>query len=132
MTPEQVAMVQGTTDRLRPRMDGVADDFYVRLFTSRPDLRPLFPDDIAAQRRKFADELTTIMAAIPDFGRFRKRAMDLGTRHRAYGVRPSHYRALRESLLAALAAADPDWDEATRSAWRSAYDLVAELMQAGD
>lgn len=130
MTPEQVTMVQRTTDRLRPRMDGVADDFYARLFASRPDLRPLFPDDLTAQRQKFSDELTAIVAAIPDFARFRKRARDLGARHRGYGVRPSHYAIVRTALIAALAAADPEWDDATRAAWRSAYDLVAELMQS--
>lgn len=130
MTPEQVAMVQRTTERLRPRLDDVADDFYRRLFGARPEVRPMFPDDLTAQRRKFTDELTAIVAAIPDFGRFRTRAAELGSRHLGYGVRPSHYAPVRESLIAALAAADPDWDEPTQAAWRSAYDLVAELMQS--
>ena len=130
MTPEEVAGVQATMDRLAPRLDAVADDFYRRLFEVRPDLRSRFPDDIALQRQKFADELVVIVLAIPDFGRFRARAEELGARHRTYGVRPSHYAPVRESLVGALASADPGWDEATDRAWRSAYDLVAEVMQA--
>lgn len=132
MTPEQVATVQSTVERLRPRLELVADDFYARLFETRPDLRSKFPDDISVQRKKFADELTVIVLAIPDFGRFRKRAQELGARHRGYGIGPSHYAPVRESLLAALAEADPEWSDEAGRAWRSAYDLVAELMQAGD
>jgi hemoglobin-like flavoprotein len=130
VTPEQVAAVQTSTARVGPHLDAVADDFYRRLFGSRPDVRTMFPDDLAAQRRKFADELNAIVTAIPDFGRFRARASELGARHAGYGVRGSHYAPVRENLLAALAAVDPGWDEAVEAAWRSAYDLVAELMQS--
>lgn len=130
MTPEQVGLVTSTVARLEPRMDAVADDFYRRLFEARPDVRRLFPDDLAMQRRKFADELRVIVLAIPDFGRFRKRAAELGASHAGYGVGPSHYAPVGACLLDALAAADPGWDDATRDAWVSAYTLVAELMQA--
>ena len=130
MRLEQVELVLATTARLRPELDEVADDFYSRLFTARPDLRALFPDDLTEQRHKFALELDAITGAIPDFERFRKRAEELGERHRGYGVRPSYYAPLREALLAALAEADPAWDEETASAWRAAFNLVAEVMQS--
>ena len=130
MTPDEIERVRATTQRVAAGMEAVADDFYSRLFTRRPDLRAIFPDDLSAQRRKFADELGVIVAAIPEFDRFRARAAELGARHAAYGVKASHYADVRESLLGALAAADAEWDDATQDAWRRAYGLVAELMQA--
>ena len=43
--------------------------------------------------------------------------------------RGRHYRLVGEALLGALAAAlAPVWDEEMDTAWRHAYDLVAELM----
>ena len=130
MTPEEVEAVQASMARLADDVEAVADDFYRRLFADRPQLRSKFPDDLGLQRRKFADELAVVVESIPDFEAFRKRAEELGVRHRAYGVRPGHYAPVRRSLVAALAAADPGWDEATEQAWRGAYDLVAEVMQA--
>jgi hemoglobin-like flavoprotein len=132
VTPDQVAAVQATMTRLGTDLEKAADDFYARLFGAHPHLRARFPDDIEVQRRKFADEIKVIVLAIPDFGRFRNRAQELGTRHRGYGVVPSEYAVVREHLLDALASADPGWDDDTASAWRSGYDLVAELMQARD
>lgn len=132
MTPEQVAAIQATTTRLGSDLEKAADDFYARLFGAHPELRARFPDDIEVQRKKFADEIKVIVLAIPDFGRFRNRAQELGARHRGYGVVPSEYALVREHLLAALAAADAGWDDDTALAWRSAYDLVAELMQSRD
>jgi hemoglobin-like flavoprotein len=130
VTPEQVELVRDCLTRLHPKLEAIADDFYTRLFADQPALRELFPDDLSAQRIKFSEELETILLAIPDFARFRSRAAELGRRHVAYGVRRSNYATLRHHLLAAVANADPDWNDELASAWRLAYDLVAELMQS--
>ena len=131
MTPEQVDLVRDCLARLHPKLEAVADDFYSRLFAGHPELRRLFPPDLQAQRLKFSEELETIVMAIPDFPRFRARAAALGRRHAGYGVRPSNYPIVRDALLAAIADADPEWDDELATAWRRAYDLVTELMQAG-
>jgi hemoglobin-like flavoprotein len=90
----------------------------------------MFPPDLAVQETKFASELDTLVTAIPDFSSFHSRAVGLGQRHQAYGVLPRHYPWVREALIGALNESAANWDEALESAWRQAYDLVAEVMMS--
>jgi hemoglobin-like flavoprotein len=45
MTPEQIGLVEASLDRVRPRPDAVASDFYARLFAAHPELAALFSGD---------------------------------------------------------------------------------------
>jgi len=49
MTPEQIALVQSSYDRLGPDHSELAARFYVELFAHDPDLRPQFTTDLALQ-----------------------------------------------------------------------------------
>jgi hemoglobin-like flavoprotein len=65
----------------------------------------------------------------------KKTAMAMTTdpvlRHQAAGVRPRQHRSVGEALMQALAAQlRSAWTPATESAWRRAYNLVAEIMIA--
>ncbi len=132
MTPEQITLVTQSVVALRPRMGDVADDFYARLFARQPELRKMFAEDLALQRRKFADELEMVMRAIPDFGAFVERARSLGARHSSYGVRVSHYSQVRAVLFESVAAALGDrWNDELAAAWHSAYDMITEMMLLG-
>ncbi|WP_432955915.1 globin domain-containing protein [Micromonospora haikouensis] len=132
MSPEQVELVRDSLRAMAPRLDAVADDFYGRVFTHHPELRVMFPAELADQREKFADELQTIVAAIPDLDGFLDRARLLGARHGGYGVRAAHYRLFRDLLLESFAAELGEaWTEARASAWRGAYDMVSEAMMVG-
>lgn len=93
----------------------------------------MFPQDMEAQRQKLLDELTAIVHAVSDLSALVARTAPLGVRHVEYGVEPDHYDLVGEALVLAMAdVLGADWDEATESAWRYAYDLVAETMlQAG-
>lgn len=128
MTPEQIALVQASARRLTPSLDAVAHGFYDRLFTVHPEVRDLFPVEIAAQERKFADSIAAIVEAIPDFPAFADKAAALGRVHARHRISADLYPEVAGSLLAALEAGDPQWDDATREAWATAYDLLAEAM----
>ena len=132
MTPEQVALVLDGVARLRPRLDRTADAFYRDLFECHPEVRVMFPDDMSRLRIKFADELSTIVRAIPDFPAFFETARALGTRHVGYGVRAAHFAMVRPSLLGAIAAELGDaWTPAMAAAWTAAYDMISEAMLLG-
>ena len=49
MTPEQIKLVQDSFAKVRPIAGTAADLFYGRLFEIAPQVRPLFPDDMAEQ-----------------------------------------------------------------------------------
>jgi hemoglobin-like flavoprotein len=98
-----------------PQLDDVAHDFYGRLFAQHPELRGVFPADLALQEKKFAESIEAIVAAIPDFGAFAERSAQLGRVHAAHRISASEYGSVGLVLVSALAAADPGWDAALRT-----------------
>lgn len=132
MTPEQIALVQDSAGRIHERLAEVTSGFYRRLFAANPELRTMFPLDLVLQEQKFADELDTIVRAIPDFPRFLHQVRALGARHAGYGTRVTHYAEVRKALLQSLAdTLGPEWTTDVEEAWQAAYDMVAEVMMLG-
>jgi hemoglobin-like flavoprotein len=132
MTPEQVALVTESVEAIRPQMHDFAASFYTRLFDVEPDTRALFRGDVESQTDKFARELDEIVAVIPSFSHFVDRTTALGARHAGYGVRASHYDAMRDVLLDTLEdSLDDDFSDDLREAWIAAFALVSEAMLMG-
>jgi hemoglobin-like flavoprotein len=128
VTPEQIALVQASAGRLTPDLGAVSHDFYVRLFAAYPEVRDLFPADVTGQEKKFSDSIAAIVEAIPDFPAFAEKAAALGRVHARHRISADLYPEVAGVLLEALEAGDPGWDEPTREAWATAYDLLAEAM----
>ena len=132
MTPEDLAAVERSLGRLRHRLDDVADDFYRRLFAAHPELQPLFPGDLRRQRAKFAVQLDELVSSIRNLDVLLRDGGALGARHLGYGVRSGYYEFALHPLLASLAAHSGDgWSDDLATAWRRAYQLVAEAMLQG-
>ena len=131
MTPEQVELVRSSYASLGRGSTAMAREFYRRLFALDPTVEDLFTDGPEIMADKFSGELAAIVEAIVSFDAFRARLGDLATRHVGYGVQVRHYRLVGEALVGALAdALAPEWTEAHDTAWRHAYNLVAEVMMA--
>jgi nitric oxide dioxygenase len=129
MTPEQIAMVDEIVGRVCAS-EAFAVRFYEALFAAAPATREMFPD-LAAQRAKLRVELETLVRLLRDFGALEAEAALLGRRHREYGVRAAHYRVARGAMeLAVEAEMGAELTDRHRAAWRQAYDLITELMQA--
>jgi hemoglobin-like flavoprotein len=131
MTPELLQMVQSSYASLGDGAAAMAADFYRRLFDADPTARDLFVDGPEVMAGKFAAELEAIVEAITSYESFAPRVKDLAARHVHYGVQTHHYRAVGDALVGALAAHLEDiWNEELDTAWRRAYNLVAEVMMA--
>lgn len=65
MTSEQINLVQDRFRNVTPNLDEIADLFYGRLFDLEPQLRPLFPEDMGGQKKKFT-QLST-KQSVSDF-----------------------------------------------------------------
>ena len=114
---------------MAPALGAVSADFYARLFAAHPEVREMFPADNTGQEAKFAASIAAIVEAMPDFVAFADRTGQLGRLHAAHRVTAGQYSAVGAVLLETLAEADPGFDDATRAAWATAYDLLAESMQ---
>ena len=129
MTPEEIDLVTASAGRVAPALDAVSADFYARLFAAHPEVREMFPADNTGQEAKFAASIAAIVEAMPDFVAFADRTGQLGRLHAAHRVTAGQYSAVGAVLLETLAEADPGFNDATRAAWATAYDLLAESMQ---
>ena len=131
MTPEDIELVRKSYACLGADAPAMAADFYRRLFAADPSAQALFSTGPDIMSSKFAQELDAIVEAIISYDTFAARVRDLASRHARYGVKATHYRSVGDALIAALAAQlAGTWDPATETAWRRAYNLVAEIMMA--
>jgi hemoglobin-like flavoprotein len=132
MDPQQIALVKASFAEATAGPRVLARLFYERLFAVAPDLRAMFPTDLAEQERKLTDELRAIVDLLDHVDQLVVRTSDLGMRHVEYGARADHYDVVGEVLLDALAQAlGPQFTPESERAWRYAYNLVAEAMQQG-
>src|SRR4051794_40373923 len=132
MAPEEIALVEGTMADLADRMPLLAATFYARLFAIAPETRVMFPTDMQLQGEKFTTMLAYLVRSLRQWAVLDPTSRDNGRRHAGYGVTVDHYRLAGDALLAALAElSGDDWTPATEQAWRSAYELLAELMLSG-
>src|SRR6185436_4606236 len=99
MTPEQVALVQGTWKKVLPISDTAAELFYGRLFSLDPSLKPLFKGDMKKQGRLLMTMLGTAVNGLGRLDAIVPAVQDLGRRHVKYGVKDQHYDTVGTALI---------------------------------
>ena len=131
MTPEQIKLVQQSFTKVVPIADQAADLFYDRLFEQAPAVRPLFPDDMTAQKQKLMQMLAAAVANLERFEKIQPVLEELGRKHVAYGAQPAHYDTVGETLLWTLEQGLGDaFTPAVQEAWISSYATLADVMKA--
>ena len=130
MTPEQVTMVQDSFKKVVPIAGTAAELFYNRLFEIAPEVRPLFPDDLAEQKKKLIAMLATAVTNLHQVGTIIPAVEALGKRHAGYGVTAKHYEPVGAALLWTLEQGlGPDFTPPVKAAWTETYMTLAGVMQ---
>lgn len=130
MTPEQIALVQGTWAKVVPIKETAADLFYGKLFELDPTLRPLFKGDIKEQGRKLMTMITLAVKGLDDLPALVPAVKDLGRRHAGYGVTAAHYGTVATALLWTLEKGLGDaFTPPVKDAWTQTYTVLANTMQ---
>jgi hemoglobin-like flavoprotein len=129
MTPEQVILVQQSFAQVAPIADQAAAMFYDRLFEIAPAVKPLFPSDMAEQRRKLMATLAAVVGGLGDIESILPTASALARRHVGYGVKPEHYQSVGNALLWTLQRGlGPGWTPDVAAAWTAAYATLSGFM----
>lgn len=129
MTPQTIALVQDSFRKVAPIAGTAADLFYDRLFETAPELRRLFPTDMADQKRKLVYMLSIAVNGLAALDMILPAVQDLGRRHGDYGVTPAHYDAVGSALLWTLAEGlGRDFTPEMEAAWAETYGLLASVM----
>jgi hemoglobin-like flavoprotein len=132
MTSQQRQLVRHSFEAVRDLSGPMAVLFYGKLFELDPWARRLFHIDLAVQARKIVDTLATVIESLDRFDSIRPRLAELGHQHVGYGVRLEQYDTISTALIWAIGQAlGPDFDSATRDAWRQALAEVCAAMKQG-
>ena len=132
MTPEKVAMVQESFQKVAPIADKAADIFYDHLFTNNPEVRSMFPADMSDQKGKLMKTLGVAVNNLHQVDTILDTVKELGAAHVAYGVKDEHYDVVGASLLYTLETGlGDDWTPELKEAWTETYVTVASVMKSG-
>jgi len=123
--------ISASFSRIAPRAEEFCARVYERLFTAHPEVRPLFPADMAGQHRKLLGALKAIVDNLQRPEQLGPVLEDLGRRHAAYPVTPESFDVLGAALFGAISDFDDQYDELTKAAWSRAYVAIAHAMQRG-
>jgi hemoglobin-like flavoprotein len=131
MAPDQIALVQQSFAKVAPISDQAAALFYDRLFEVAPQLRSLFPGDMAEQRKKLMATLAVVVNGLDRLDTVLPAASALAKRHVKYGVAPDHYAIVGNALLWTLERGlGAHWTNELAAAWSEAYGTLAGFMIA--
>jgi NAD(P)H-flavin reductase len=119
--------------RLFAAIDPVSDSamtyFYGHLFAIEPQTRAMFPPAMDAQRKRFYQALTRIVASGDDAS-LTHYLEGLGRAHRKFGVQKEHFDAFQQALAATWQRYAPQaWTEAA-AAWAELFDRAGSAMTA--
>lgn len=132
MTPNQIALVQSSWEKVVPIASDAAKLFYGRLFETAPAVRSLFKQDIEDQGKKLMTVITTVVRGLKNFEQLEVTIWQLGRRHVAYGAVEAHYQVVAETLIWTLEQGlGKDFTEEIKQAWLDALNIIAGLMIAG-
>ncbi|WP_435807591.1 globin domain-containing protein [Streptomyces canus] len=121
--------IRRTMAEVAPVAEKVTSYFYALLFVRHPDLRPLFPAAMDAQRDRLLRALLTAAEHIDNTPVLVDYLQNLGRGHRKYGTRAEHYPAVGECLIGALSKyASGIWDTETEAAWVRTYTTISQVM----
>lgn len=128
--PELLDEIRSSWALIEPHAPEAAAFFYEHFFAQNPRYRKLFTGDPAAQQRRLFQAVARIIADFDDLDDFLPYLRRLALRHRKFGLRPAHYQAFGESMLATIQRfTGPAWTDLTRQAWEAGYGLVSSVMQ---
>ena len=128
----RVQTVRDSFDIVGTDMDAFACAFYDRLFAKRPELRPLFAEDMSAQRAKLMNLLATAVTLFDTPAQMINPLKKLGALHAQMGLSQHDYQLVVDTIIETLAESlGGAWDGAHDRAWRGLLDFVSNVMQEG-
>jgi hemoglobin-like flavoprotein len=129
MTPDAIDLVQDSFRKVVPIAAIAADLFYNRLFETNPELRQLFPADLAEQKRKLIQMLAVAVSNLSRLQDLEPVVRDLGRRHQRYGATAAHYSAVGAALIWTLSEGLGEaFTSEVEAAWTETFTLLAEIM----
>ena len=128
-----IGVIRVSLPLVRQHLDQASEAFYVNLFAIAPELRALFPPDMADQGMRFMSTLAMMANLLDDPDGFAAGIDRLVAVHARAGVRAAHFKPMGHALLVTLGEAmGPAFTCDLQRSWRAAYDhIAAEMIRRG-
>ncbi|GAA2184922.1 globin domain-containing protein [Micromonospora lupini] len=103
--------------------------FYSTLFAASPEIREMFPTNMAGQRERLFTALGHTVASIDQLPRITEYLKSLGRDHRKFAVRADQYPLLGRALAATFQHfLGPEWTRELADDWGRAFTMIAQIM----
>ena len=117
----QVALLESSFAKVKPKAGEFADSFYENLFTDYPAAKPLFANtDVKEQSKKLLASLVFVVENLKNPGALTDALKGLGARH----VGNTLLKTFGQYL-------EGDWTPEVEKAWTEAYGVITEVMLDG-
>lgn len=126
---ELIRRLRQSFERIVSAGDRFPDLVFATLFDQSPELRSIFPEDLASVKHRFTRMLNWSMAHFHEPQQLRLALLDLGRRHQDYGVKTERYPAMSNAIVKSMSliCAD-DWNEELDRDWRQTFELMTHHM----
>lgn len=122
-------LVQSTYEMAIPRLNMVSDRFYMRLLKRYPHIKTMFKGDLKVQSHLFTKAISQVVRNLHDQSTVEAMLVDLGARHRCYGVTRAHYELASKVLISSVRQATGiRFTYEIQKAWETFYLFVVECM----
>nr|WSW48019.1 FAD-binding oxidoreductase [Streptomyces sp. NBC_01001] len=129
LSDREIALIRASVSVVAPLAEDMTVYFYAILFARYPEVRPMFPPGMDAQRGRLLRALLRIVDLVDDPESLVRFCGHLGRDHRKFGTLAAHFPAVGECLLAALARyVGHAWTVDIAAAWAKAYGVIAQVM----
>jgi hemoglobin-like flavoprotein len=132
MTTRHIELVQQSWELVKPIAREAGQLFNIHLFTTAPQVRHLFKEDISEQAVKLVRMLNYIVSMLNHLDEIRPQIDHLASAHNRYGAKPEHYAVVGECLIKTLQEGlGENWNPELEEAWVAVYTLLSgEMIQA--
>lgn len=129
----QAHLLEQSVTKLSPKGEAFAARFYETLFAEFPNLMPLFHGtSMKAQHKKLWLTLKVLAQGFRHREELTNTFLELGAKHKAYGVRPQDYDTVRIIMLKTLQEfLGESWSTEMHLAWSMALFDVSQVMLEG-
>lgn len=126
---DQTLLLKESLQRILAQKEGFAATFYQRLQENHPHLRPFFANvDMPRQQSSLIATLIVLVEGNERGEDLTPAFRKIGRLHHERHIRPEHYPAFGNTLMATLAQFDPQWTPAHKEAWSAALDQCVRGM----
>jgi hemoglobin-like flavoprotein len=130
MTPQDIALVQESFQKVATIADQAAEIFYTHLFALDPQLKSLFRADMPTQGRKLMQMIGMAVNGLKTPETIIPALEELGRRHVDYGVKAKDYETVGQALMLTLEQGlGADFTPPVKEAWSATFELLSGVMK---